>query len=190
MYVPFRCETESDILGNCLSYVDRYNDLKSQIEVDWMKFCFWRNEVVIALKEFAEEPELTERSAATHVARNILSMGDHDICYCLRNITHSIDLDGSWFLCMPSFDSHGQYYEMIALLNERQEKFLLEVLFGEANRCFCNSDCESSSLLFLAGCAGTWKSLLITLVLLVTPTISLVYKKHTEWNGCTFRNYS
>ena len=136
-----------------------------------MKFCFWQNEVEIALKEVAEEPELTERSAATPVARNILTMGDDDICYCLRNITHSINLDGSRFLCMPSFDSHLQYYEMISLLNERQEKFLLEVLFGEVTR-FCNSDCESSSLLFLAGCTGTWKSLLITLVLQVFHTIS------------------
>ena len=135
-----------------------------------MKLCFWQNEVEIALKEVAEEPELTERSAATPVARNILTMND-DICYCLRNITHSINLDGSSFLCMPSFDSHLQYYEMISLLNERQEKFLLSR--KEVNRCFCNSYCESSSLLFLAGCAGTWKSLLITLVLQVFHTMSL-----------------
>ena len=135
-----------------------------------MKLCFWQNEVEIALKEVAEEPELTERSAATPVARNILTMGDDDICYCLRNITHSINLDGSRFLCMPSFDSHLQY-EMISLLNERQEKFLLSR--KEVNSCFCNSDCESSSLLFLAGCAGTWKSFLITLVLQVFHTMSL-----------------
>ena len=87
-----------------------------------MKFCFWQNEVEIALKEVAEEPELTEGSAATRVARNNLSRDDDDICYCFRNITHSIDLDLSRFLCMPSFDSHGKYYEMIALLNERSEK--------------------------------------------------------------------
>ena len=145
-----------------------------------MNFCFRQNEVEIALKEVAEEPELTERSSATRVARNILSMDD--ICYCFRNITHSINLDGSRFLCMLNFDSNEQYYEMIAFLNERQEKFLLEVLFGEENRCFCNSDCESSRLLFLACFARIWRSLLITLVLLVIPTISRVYKKDTEWN--------
>ena len=90
-----------------------------------MKLCFWQNEVEIARTEVAEEPELTERSAVTRVARNILSRDNDDVCYCFRNITHSIDLDRSRFLCMSSFDSHEQYYEMISLLNERQEKFLL-----------------------------------------------------------------
>ena len=69
-----------------------------------MKFCFWYNEVEIALEKVAKEPELTESSAATRLAPNICSIDEDDICYGLRNITNPIDLEGSRFLRMPSFD--------------------------------------------------------------------------------------
>ena len=84
---------------------------------------------------------------------------DFDVFEGSRDVTKPIE-ESFKLQKMPNFDTDEDYYHLVSILNEKQQKYLLEILHRETLRFGDSLNCEANYV-FLAGCAGTGKSLLI-----------------------------
>ena len=160
LFVPFRCKDESDILGPAVSYKEKYLSSLPQMKANREKFEFRHNDVDEALKEIPIEKDAALEQLSYSFAPNLRSIDDADVQTGTKNLTNDIDTEAVT-VTLPEFETDDDYLQRVSMLNEKQQMFFLEVLFREAERLLEADDTILASNLFVSGCAGTGKSVLI-----------------------------